>query len=151
MINKYHWRLNMWEVNNNKLIPELSVKDYSKSIEFYVSILGFDINYCREEDKFAMISINKAQIMIEEINEYWKTGELEYPFGRGINLQIEVTDVNKMAGKIKDNEIKLFREIEENWYEVNGKQYGYKEFLIQDPDGYLLRFCEDIGIKKGDK
>ena len=27
----------------------------------------------------------------------------------------------------------------------------YKEFLIQDPDGYLLRFCEDIGTKKGDK
>ena len=141
----------MWEINYNKLIPELSVKNYSKSIEFYVNILGFDINYCREEDKFAMISINKAQIMIEEINEYWKTGELVYPFGRGINLQIEVTDVNKMAGKIKDNEIKLFREIEENWYEVNGKQYGYTEFLIQDPDGYLLRFCEDIGIKKGDK
>ena len=139
----------MWEVNHNKLIPELSVKDYNKSIEFYVKILGFEINYSREEDKFAMISINKAQIMIEEINDYWKTGELEYPFGRGINLQIEVTDVSKMAEKIKDNKIKLFREIEENWYEVNGKQYGYKEFLIQDPDGYLLRFSEDIGSKRG--
>jgi len=139
----------MWEVNYNKLIPELSVKDFNRSIEFYVDILGFEINYSREEDKFAMISINKAQIMIEEINEYWKTGELEYPFGRGINLQIEVTDVSKMSEKIKDNGIKLFREIEENWYEVNGKQYGYKEFLIQDPDGYLLRFSEDIGSKRG--
>jgi len=137
----------MWEVNHNKLIPELSVKDYNKSIEFYVNILGFEINYSREEDKFAMISINRAQIMIEQINEYWKTGELEYPFGRGINLQIEVTDVSKMAEKIKDNGIKLFREIEENWYEVNEKQYGYKEFLIQDPDGYLLRLSEDIGTK----
>jgi len=68
----------------------------------------------------------------------------------GINLQKEVTDVSKMAEKIKDNGIKLFREIEENWYEVNGKQYGYKEFLIQDPDGYLLRFSEDIGIKNGE-
>ena len=139
--------LNMWEVNSNRLIPELSVKNFSKSIEFYVDVLGFSIDYSRREDKFAMISINKAQIMIEEINDCWKTGELEYPFGRGINLQIEVADAEKMAEKIKESKIKLFREIEENWYEVNGKQYGYKEFLVQDPDGYLLRFSEDIGIK----
>ena len=137
----------MWKINSNKLIPELSVKNFDKSIDFYLNILGFSIDYSREEDKFAMISINKAQIMIEEINEYWKTGELEYPFGRGINLQIEVTDANKMAEKIKENKIKLFQEIKENWYEVNEKQYGYKEFLVQDPDGYLLRFSEDIGVK----
>ena len=137
----------MWKVNSNKLIPELSVKNFDKSIDFYLNILGFNIDYSREEDKFAMISINKAQIMIEEINEYWKTGELEYPFGRGINLQIEVTDANKMAEKIKENKIKLFQEIKENWYEVNEKKYGYKEFLVQDPDGYLLRFSEDIGVK----
>ena len=137
----------MWKVNSNKLIPELSVKNFDKSIDFYLNMLGFSIDYSREEDKFAMISINKAQIMIEEINEYWKTGELEYPFGRGINLQIEVTDANKMAEKIKENKIKLFQEIKENWYEVNEKQYGYKEFLVQDPDGYLLRFSEDIGVK----
>ena len=135
----------MWKVNSNKLIPELSVKIFNKSIEFYVEILGFGIDYSREEDKFAMISINKAQVMIEEINDYWKTGELEYPFGRGINLQIEVADAEKMVKKIKENKIELFQEIEDNWYEVDGKQYGYKEFLIQDPDGYLLRFSEDIG------
>ena len=137
----------MWKVNSNRLIPELSVKNFSKSIEFYVDILGFSIDYSRREDKFAMISINKAQIMIEEINDCWKTGELEYPFGRGINLQIEVADAEKMSEKIKESKIKLFREIEENWYEVNGKHYGYKEFLVQDPDGYLLRFSEDIGVK----
>ena len=27
-----------------------------------------------------------------------------------------------------------------NEYDVNGKTYLDKEFLIQDPDGYLLRF-----------
>ncbi|MCL2721963.1 MAG: VOC family protein, partial [Treponema sp.] len=67
----------MWEVNYNKIIPELSVNNFDKSMEFYIKLLGFEINYSRKEDKFAMISINKAQIMIEEINEYWKTGELE--------------------------------------------------------------------------
>jgi hypothetical protein len=36
-------------------------------------------------------------------------------------------------------------EIEENWYKVNNKKIGNKEFLVQDPDGYLLRFSEDMG------
>ncbi|MDR1949360.1 MAG: hypothetical protein LBQ38_08210, partial [Spirochaetaceae bacterium] len=45
----------------------------------------------------------------------------------------------------KYNGIKLFMEIEENWYKVNNKKIGNKEFLVQDPDGYLLRFSEDMG------
>jgi len=137
----------MREISFNKLIPELSVKDYNISIDFYVNILGFNVEYTREEDKFSMISINDAQIMTEEINNHWSTGELKYPFGRGINFQIEVKNVEKIVQELNKNNIKLFREIEENWYEVGGKQYGNKEFLVQDPDGYLLRFFEDIGIK----
>jgi catechol 2,3-dioxygenase-like lactoylglutathione lyase family enzyme len=131
----------------NKLIPELSVKNYNRSIDFYVNVLGFDIDYLREKDKFAMISINNAQIMIEEINNHWNTGELNYPFGRGINFQIEVKNVELIVQRLYENNIKLFREIEENWYEVDEKLYGSKEFLVQDLDGYLLRFSEDIGIK----
>ena len=133
--------------NFNGLIPELSVKNFDRSINFYVNILGFKIEYARENDKFAMISINSSQIMIEEINGYWETGKLEYPFGRGINIQIEVNNVETMAGKLNKNNIKLFREIEENWYNVNNKKHGNKEFLVQDPDGYLLRFAEDLGVK----
>lgn len=133
--------------NFNGLIPELNVTNYDKSIIFYVNILGFQIDYTRENDKFAMISINGSQIMIEEINGYWETGKLEYPFGRGINLQIEVKNVETMVEKLNANHIKLFRQIEENWYNVNNKKHGNKEFLVQDPDGYLLRFAQDLGIK----
>jgi predicted enzyme related to lactoylglutathione lyase len=137
----------MWAGDFNKLIPELSVSDYHKSINFYINILGFNIDYKREENKFAMISINNAQIMIEEINSNWNTGKLEYPFGRGINFQIEIKDVELMIKRIKEKGICLFMDIKENWYTVNDKQYGNKEFLVQDPDGYLLRFSENLGIK----
>ena len=36
-------------------------------------------------------------------------------------------------------------DIEENWYRHDDKMLGNKEFLIQDPDGYLLRFTQDLG------
>ena len=37
--------------------------------------------------------------------------------------------------------------IEENWYRSGEKFLGNKEFLVQDPDGYLIRFSEDLGEK----
>jgi hypothetical protein len=38
--------------------------------------------------------------------------------------------------------------VEEKWYRVNDQETGNKQFLVQDPDGYLLRFFEDLGIKR---
>ena len=73
----------------NKLIPELSVTNIDKSKEFYLNI-GFKIAYERKEDKFCFLELEENQIMIEEINDHWNTGTLEYPFGRGINISMEI-------------------------------------------------------------
>ena len=43
---------------------------------------------------------------------------------------------------------KIAFEIEENWYRQGNRLLGNKEFLVQDPDGYLLRFSEDLGEKE---
>ena len=127
----------------NSLIPELSVSNIKKSKEFYINILGFKLEYERVEDKFAFISLGEAQIMIEEVNGYWKTGNLEYPFGRGINFQIEVNDVDTIKENLIRNKIELFRDITVSKYECNGELILQKEFLVQDIDGYLLRFCSE--------
>jgi catechol 2,3-dioxygenase-like lactoylglutathione lyase family enzyme len=126
----------------NGLVPELSVSNINKSKGFYVNILGFDLEYERLADKFAFLSYGEAQIMIEEINGYWNTGELQYPFGRGINLQIAAEDVYKIANKLKQNNINLFRDIMESTYECGCEVVFEKEILVQDPDGYLLRFSQ---------
>lgn len=131
----------------NKLIPELSVSDFKKSLKFYTEILNFKIEYKRDEDKFAMISFQKSQIMIEEINNHWGTGKLEYPFGRGINLQIEVDSIKPILKALSQNNYPIFIKPKENWYRKNDQLLGNKEFLVKDPDGYLLRFTEDLGIK----
>ena len=39
----------------------------------------------------------------------------------------------------------LYRDIEESWRETGMTLSGAREFLIQDPDGYLLRFSQDLG------
>ena len=129
----------------NKLIPELSVSDFEKSRDFYTRVLGFKEEYSRKN--FVFLSLEKSQIMIDKINNSWKTGKMEYPFGRGINLQIEVKNINKIISALKKEKHPLFRKPETNWYRKGNSLLGCREFLVQDPDGYLLRFSEDAGSK----
>jgi predicted lactoylglutathione lyase len=123
----------------NSLIPELSVTDINKSKEFYLS-LGFIIKYERPENNFCFLELEENQIMIEQINDNWNTGQLEYPFGRGINISMSVKNVEEYYNNIKKNNIKVFQELKVDKYQVKDVVYEDKEFLIQDPDGYLLRF-----------
>ena len=132
----------------SKLIPELSVSNIDESLRFYRDIIGFNVEYSRPKEKFYFLSIDSAQLMIEEINNHWWTGELVYPFGRGINFQIEVTDVASIVKRLEEAGVTLFRSSEEKWYGGDGVEFGQVEFLVQDPDGYLLRFCQDIGERK---
>jgi len=132
----------------NKLIPELSVADVQKSLRFYVDTLGFAIDYCRPEDGFYFLSREGSQMMIEGFNDHWRTGELEYPFGRGVNLQIEVSDASVLLERIREAGVPLFRPLKESWYRCGDAEFGQLEFLVQDPDGYLLRFAEDLGERR---
>jgi catechol 2,3-dioxygenase-like lactoylglutathione lyase family enzyme len=127
------------------LVPELSVSDFQKSLGFYTKVLGFKIEYDRPEKKFALLSFENSQIMINEHNDTWETGKLEYPLGRGVNFQIECGNVDLLIKKLRENNFKLFQEVEENWYRKDNKELGNREFLVQDPDGYLLRFAQFLG------
>ena len=123
----------------NSLIPELSVSNINKSKEFYL-LLGFKIIYEREADKFCFLQLEDNQIMIQEENNNWNTGNMEYPYGRGINISMCIKNIDEMHEKLKENNILFFKELEVNEYRINDTISYDKEFLIQDPDGYLLRF-----------
>ena len=126
----------------NKLIPELSVSNIENSIEFYTSI-GFKIIYERKKDKFCFLELDGCQLMIEEINDNWNTGKLEYPYGRGMNISMEVKDIDSIYYKVKEKAYPIFQDMQVDKYQVDDKVYFDKEFLIQDVDGYLLRFVSE--------
>ena len=82
--------------------------------------------------------------MINQINGHWETGRLEYPFGRGINFQIEIDNLDSFVSQVKDKGIIPFKDIFVSKYKCDDVSYVEKEVLIQDPDGYLLRFSETL-------
>ena len=130
----------------NALIPELSVTDIEKSKWFYrtINCLCFKLEYEREDDKFIFVSLEEeTQMMLEEINGHWDTGELKYPFGRGINFQIDIEDVQPVIDRLKKATTFHYSRIEPtvSKYKSNDTTFINKAiFSVQDPDGYLLRF-----------
>lgn len=133
----------------NKNIPELSVSNLENSLIFYTT-LGFKVEYERPENRFVFLSMGDIQFMLQELsdNDKWNLVPLTYPFGNGINFQLEVDSVDKIYSKLKEQNYPIAFDIEENWYRQDDKLLGNKEFLVQDPDGYLLRFSEDLGEKE---
>lgn len=134
-------------MKSNSLVPELSITDFKETIRFYTETIGFKIEYQRTEEGFAYLSLGESQIMVDKIGltRTWATGELEYPLGRGINLQIEVDDIDSIINRLHRDGVELFMELEEKWYRKDDTEVGNRQFLVQDPDGYLLRFFEDLG------
>lgn len=124
----------------SRMIPELSVFDIVQTKSFY-SDLGFKVEYERPENKFVFMSFQGSQFMFEQIHDDgWNTGELAYPLGRGINFSIVVDDIEGLYISVRTRKIEIYRELNESVYRVNGIEKTQMEFLIQDPNGYLLRF-----------
>jgi catechol 2,3-dioxygenase-like lactoylglutathione lyase family enzyme len=134
----------------NKLIPEIIVSNLEASLKFYCKILGFDIEYERPENGFAFISYQGSQLMLEQDllrSSPWRVEPLEQPYGRGMNLSIESPDVVRLATALGNSGHTLRKPIEECWYRKDSIFVGESNFLVLDPDGYLLRFSQDLGSK----
>ena len=130
------------------MVPELLVSDLDASRRFWCDLCGFIVAYERPEDRFAYLDRSGRQIMLEEVlapGRRWVTGPMERPFGRGINLQITVDDVAPILSALAAADWPLFLEPEEVWYRAGTRETGVRQFLVQDPDGYLVRFAQALG------
>ena len=131
------------------LVPELQMADIEKSLAFYVDLLGFEVKYARPENGFYFIEREGAQIMIEQLtpDERFTNGLPEIPFGRGMNFEIETADVDALYDRITAANYPVFIPIEDKWYRTGDVMGGTRQFIVADPSGYLLRFCQDMGTR----
>lgn len=129
----------------NPMVPELSVADLAASLRFYVDVVGFTVLFERTDPPFAYLDLAGAQLMLEEDHDgAWRVAPIEPPRGRGINLQIEVPDVHRVQGRLLESGVSLFGPLREGRYETSEGEFAQLELLVQDPDGYLLRFVGDV-------
>jgi catechol 2,3-dioxygenase-like lactoylglutathione lyase family enzyme len=135
----------------NVLVPEFSVTDFSRSKRFYCDVLGFSVAYERAEEGFCFLNYCGAELMIDQLGlgrtfggEYLPE---TYPFGRGLNVQIRVPSVLPLLEALERHGIAPYLSLEERWYRVGRIEEGNRQFVVADPDGYLLRFYERLGSR----
>lgn len=132
-----------------KLVPEIDVENLHASLHFYTAVLGFMVLYERPEDRFAFLDLDGAQLMLEEAagpGRRFRTAPLEHPYGRGVNFQIEVVDAALLYDRVCSAGCTVVIPLEERWYRLDEhSEGGNRQFVVADPDGYLLRLTSDLG------
>ena len=144
------------------LTPEIDVVDLATSLRFYVGVLEFRVLFERPAERFAYLERPGAELMIEEAagpGRRFRTAPLEAPFGRGINFQLRVTDVDATMTRAISAGAEIVAPMEERWYQVDVVQpggrwqkagpteAGNRQFVVADPDGYLWRPFQDLGSR----
>ena len=123
------------------ITANLIVKDVNKSVEFYKDLLGFELVMSIPEEgplDWAMMKHGGAEIMFQTAKNISK----EYPpfegkeIGGTLFLFIVLEGVEDLYSKIKEK-AKVTVDLHDTFY-------GMREFTIEDPDGYVLTFAEEI-------
>jgi hypothetical protein len=78
----------------------------------------------------------------------WIPAALEVPFGRGINFEIDVDDVDVVHRRFKERGYPLAVEMHEKTYRVVDEDCRVRQFLVADPDGYLIRPSQTLEVTK---
>lgn len=124
------------------LVPELMVSDLPRSLDVYTRVFGFTLHYTRPG--FAYLSLGRVQWMLEQArgDKAWLTGPLERPYGRGINFQMVVPDLDALHARLLAEDYPLFAPLTTATYLEGDTPHTQRQVLVQDPDGYLLRFTD---------
>jgi catechol 2,3-dioxygenase-like lactoylglutathione lyase family enzyme len=128
----------------NALIPELTVSDLPRSLQFYVECLGFSVCYRRAEEGFVFLERGEAQVMLCESLGPWSVGPLEAPYGRGVNYEVQVEAIEPLLMSLEKHGYPLHISVHDAWYRTGSGMKGQRQFLVCDPDGYLWRFHEAL-------
>jgi catechol 2,3-dioxygenase-like lactoylglutathione lyase family enzyme len=123
----------------NKLTPNLVVSDVSQSIAFYRDRLGFEVETTVPDNApyvFAILRSGAVQIFLNApgpaIEEY--PAMKDRPLGGTFTLFIELTGIEQSYDDIRSH-VPIVAPLETKWY-------GVAEFVVADPDGYLITFAE---------
>ena len=141
--------------NDDKLIIVPENKSFSNN-EIRV-LTEFQEQYFKSEiirsSNYLEFSKNIPELSVTNLENslnFYKTAGFKIDYDRPENkfTFISLGEIQFMLQEISNSNYKITFDIEENWYRQDNKLLGNKEFLIQDPDGYLLRFSEDLEEKK---
>jgi lactoylglutathione lyase len=122
-----------------KLTPNLVVSNVERSVAFYRDMLGFTLTATVPDASpfvFAIVQSGGVELFLNApepaIAEY--PAFKDRPIGGTLTLYVEVHGIRSLYETLRSS-VPMVTGLEK-------KFYGVTEFVIQDPDGYLLTFGE---------
>ncbi len=114
--------------------PVWPVKNMQRSLDYYVNELGFEVLF-KWEDPPTYATIKRDDIGIHLTT----LDDLEDDYRPRTALFIFVYDVDAVWAEYQEKEVKIVAEI-------GDREYGMRDFDIEDPDGYRLVFGKSLSI-----
>jgi catechol 2,3-dioxygenase-like lactoylglutathione lyase family enzyme len=135
----------------NTLVIEMMVQNYPQSLAWWTSHLHFKIVFERPAQKLALLQHpDGAQIMIYERDGDWEVGPMEPPFGRGAVIQVFLADALAAHARFAAADHPFYVALRDKWRDWGDRLGGQREFLVQDPDGYLVMVAQRLGTRPFD-
>lgn len=135
-----------------RLVPELICSDLVRSRAFYCDVAGFTVRYARAEERFVLLERGGVQLMLEQPVSPSRLlppgANLEPPYGRGMHLEIDVDDVSALHDAAVRAGLEPLLALEDRWYDRADDAVLVRQFAVQDPDGYVLRFTEELETRR---
>lgn len=125
------------------LLPAFSVNlvvsDLDASVQFYRSVFLAHVHYA--DPDFAAIKINGQELMLHADHTYERSrwsDSLRNGTDRGVGAELRILGMNP------DELLERATEFDAVFKEVSERGHGWREAMVQDPDGYVWAVGEII-------
>ncbi len=122
-----------------KLTPNLMVENVNQTVDFYKSILGFDmLATVPETGQFNWAMLKQGDVEMQFQTRASLTEEIpafkDRAIGGALTLYIDVENITELYVSLKDK-VTLVQDMHTTFYNT-------QEFAIQDPNGFVLSFSQ---------
>ncbi len=121
------------------LSVELFVPDVTEAARYYTETLGFTVLRMTPDDApiFAIAYLGEAVVMFMHDRFYaGARADLDYR-GAGLNIRLMVPDVDAVYERVRKAGAEVLNPI-------GDREYGLRDFIMQDPFGFRLRFASPL-------
>jgi catechol 2,3-dioxygenase-like lactoylglutathione lyase family enzyme len=128
------------------MVTELHVTELNASLAFWSDIIGFEVAYRRDEERFVYLEHPEGQqLMLCQRHGRFETGPMLPPLGQGAIFQIYFRHIGPILAKLAERDWPIYLGPREAWRNTGDRESGQQEVFVQDPDGYLLMLAHSIG------
>jgi catechol 2,3-dioxygenase-like lactoylglutathione lyase family enzyme len=122
--------------------PNLIVSDIERSAAFYRDVLGFQqTTTVPEKPPFVFVWMKQGgvDVFLNVVQPAQSGSSIDHskPVSGTNTMYVKMHGIDELAARVKSHGVTPAIAMHEEFY-------GMKEFAVQDPDGYLIIFAEQI-------